>query len=151
MFLASEISFSLQSSCGQRRPKTVMIFPMLGPFDEHALCYIHAWPKPRKRAHFGCSMFRNWAPKTFQRAHCDRKTGPKRSPFRVLEGRKASKLPSHPVFHHFPRPLDSPFPIGSTGTLGHHLQLFIVGENGLSQQRRRGRKGRSGRTSNSLS
>ena len=57
-------------------------------------------------------------PETFLSAHCDRKTGPKRSPFRVLEGRKASKLPSHPVFHHFPGPLHSPFPIGSTGKWG---------------------------------
>ena len=53
-------------------------------------------PKKRKK-HF-LTHVSNWAPKNFQQAQSDSKSGPKRNPLRVLEWARGAELPGHLVF-----------------------------------------------------
>ena len=54
-------------------------------------------PKPRQKAQFWDTMFRNWPPKPPKGAHSDRKRRPKRDPFRVSDEAEGPGLASHPV------------------------------------------------------
>ena len=75
----------------------------------------------------------------------------KKEPIQSFGGAQSLKATEPPCIPSFPRAPALTVSHWINWQMGHHLQLFIVGENGLSQQRRRGRKGRSGRTSYSLS